>query len=152
MKRVILFFLFFISFTLYAQNTLEQKPAIKLNSLSISVGSAFVLHSFSGYYEHSFIRLEKIAFTGRTGFIKTYFPTDDDTDNLIPAQVGVITGKGKNHFEVYMGGMVILDNISNRIWPSLSLGYRWQSAESNFIFRAGIAFPETQYLGVGLAF
>jgi len=150
MKIAITFFLILSILILQAQET--PKPAIKSNSLSISAGSVFVLHSFSGYYEHSFVRFEKITFTVRTGFIKTYFPTDDGTDNMIPAQVGIITGKRKNHFEAYVGGMVVLDNISNRLWPSLSLGYRWQSSESNFIFRAGVALPEMLYIGIGVAF
>ncbi|MGJ8661126.1 MAG: hypothetical protein ACSHXL_03745 [Bacteroidota bacterium] len=41
---------------------------------------------------------------------------------------------------------------SKRIFPSVSVGYRSQKPQKNYVFRTGIGWPEAIYVGWGFSF
>ena len=80
--------------------------------------------------------------------------------------LGVIglAGKGNRHFETSLGLSLNVEtkiNVDDNnyttekeevfVFPELSLGYRYQKA-NGFMFRAGVGFPHTIYLGAGYSF
>ncbi len=84
-----------------------------------------------------------------------------------------LTGSGKKHFELGIGAAIIYDKENFKYaerdnkevglpppilsWylllnPDISIGYRIQNPENNFIFRTGLGWPEMIYLSFGFRF
>ena len=74
-------------------------------------------------------------------------------------------GKKKSHLELGLGfgglydkpGYKYSDKTSSKIdyidWiPAATIGYRYQKPGGGFVFRTGMAFPESAYLSFGYAF
>ena len=76
------------------------------------------------------------------------------------AQLGLLFGEKKHHLEIG-AGPGYFDN--RDLFPKTNLpafefqptgiaAYRYQKPKGHFIFRAGIAYPETIFIGLGLSF
>ena len=65
--------------------------------------------------------------------------------------VSALTGRKNNHFEA-AAGLLRFHWDRFDIAPAGNLGYRYQKPEGGFIFRAGIAFPESLYISFGFSF
>jgi hypothetical protein len=76
------------------------------------------------------------------GFMGSYFLS----------QYGILTGVKKHHFEVSAGFTKFFGAKNVETLLSGSIGYRRQKPDSQFIFRTGVGWPETLYLGIGVSF
>lgn len=84
-----------------------------------------------------------------------------------------VSGTKNNHFESSIGATLLYDKLSYDIgvsnanyfgetppskteymdiYPSGTLGYRYQKPDGWFVFRTGVGFPDIVYLGLGVAF
>jgi hypothetical protein len=96
------------------------------------------------------------------------------TGQQIGLGITTLSGKKANHLEVYAGITSIFDtdqyrrhldypdNFPNQqpvyfknyvfIWPSISLGYRYQKPQKPFLFRTGLGYPDAVYVSLGYSF
>lgn len=128
--------------TLNYELILSQEPTafFKMKSLFVGGGIDVALGEGIGYHIHS-------GFTG-------------------------LSGSGKNHFELGLGIAAIFDKynhdfairntsstepappLSNNlfIFPNITVGFRRQKPNKQFLFRTGIGWPEMAYFGFGYRF
>lgn len=152
MKKLALV-LFLLSFQ-FCNNTYAQNDSIKReapkhfkNSISLNVGF-FPLLNLSGHYEYKFWSNRRQTFNATTrinaGFLYLPIPYINPT-------IGFFAGEGLTNIEITTGVLVLnLQDIA--LFPSGSLGLRFQKREKPFIFRFGFGVPEMLYLSMGIAF
>jgi hypothetical protein len=166
----LLFILTLFTNTVSAQTKANETSA--KNAIYISAGSIFVYSSVNLNYDFRIRQSEN-------GFFKNYYATLEagvfyansffvpgSSRNGFTTGLGVIglTGKGNRHFETSLGLSLNVEteiNVDDNnyttekeevfIFPELSLGYRYQKA-NGFMFRAGVGFPQTVYIGAGYSF
>ena len=163
------FLLALLTNTLVAQTNTNEDSA--KNVVYFSAGSVLVYSSFNLNYDYRIIQSE-------TGFFKNYYATIEagifnsnsgfapgPTSGGFTTGIGLIglTGKGNRHFETSLGLSLNIETeiegdspngIAKKVTfvlPELSLGYRYQKA-NNFMFRTGIGYPQTVYIGAGYSF
>ncbi|MFP4094735.1 MAG: hypothetical protein ACLFUB_09630 [Cyclobacteriaceae bacterium] len=84
--------------------------------------------------------------------------------------LGLMSGHDNSHFELNLGLGRIYNKTGfanhDQIWgpepanksryvdfyPVGALGYRYQKPDGHFLFRCGLGYPETLYMGIGAAF
>ena len=127
-------------------------PAFRKTSLHGGLG-------FAGIYATGFLNLEqmltqhldkKITGTFAKVGLGTYGSWVDSGDYLY-LQYGFITGKKANHFEMSAGPNFVLRG-DMTLPIAFSFAYRHQKPAKSFFYRAGMAFPESLFFGMGLAF
>jgi hypothetical protein len=141
------------------------------NVIYVSTGTVIAYSSVNLNYDHRIIQSEN-------GFFKNYYVTGEvglfnsnsgfapgSSSNGITTGIGIIglTGNGNGHFETSLGlSLNIETEIKGEdpndfeeedvfVLPELSIGYRYQKAHG-FMYRAGIGFPQTIYIGAGYSF
>lgn len=126
---------------------------------SVNVNYDFRIKQSEGFFKNYYATIEAGVFNTNSGFAPGY------STNGFTTGIGVIglTGKGNGHFETSLGLSLNIETEINGddpddlakeeafILPELSLGYRYQKA-NGVMFRAGIGFPQTVYIGVGYSF
>ena len=146
---------------LYAQEDTNQKAPKHV--LYGSIGSAYVVTTGTIGYDFKLYEPD-------SGFFKSYYATSQvgysyidgiigDDIHAIGISLGAtgLTGKGKNHFELGLGGIYYFDvgesngEIENSIYPRITLGYRYQDTKG-FVFRSGVSTTEWLYVGFGFSF
>ncbi len=75
-----------------------------------------------------------------------------DTGQYAFVQYGFLTGKKANHLEVSAGPAFSVKGNELGFPIAFGVGYRHQKPGKPFMFRTGIAFPETLHFGLGLSF
>lgn len=130
----------------------SSKSKMYNNSLNLSIGPGGILIFFlpaAIYYERMFQgklfgpKISSIVDVG-VGF-ETHW---GDSGPFYMARYGILIGNKKPHLEVKAGAAIVY----NELHPSFSIGYRSQKPQSNFIFRTGVGWPETLYVGWGVSF
>lgn len=166
MKNVITIFnckslpiiLLLISNTLAAQDVKPDSAKLKMfnNAIYGSVGSLIGYYNNANiYYERMFQRnsyKSKIATFVKAGYGGWLSPWGGEGSYLL-GQYGILTGVKKHHLEV-SAGLIKFFSGSEKIETLLSgsIGYRTQKPDGHFIFRTGVSWPETLYLGFGVSF
>jgi len=74
-----------------------------------------------------------------------------DEGAFIYLQYGILLGKKSSHLELSAGGHYIFDGSMDSPLAATA-GYRLQKPGSRFMFRTGIAYPESFYIGIGFSF
>lgn len=105
------------------------------------------------------VNLERYFTSGfgcRIGFQQNYFTLDkyNGVASFIPLSiVGLI---GQDHAFELNGGMIIIVNgslyVGEGVFPSASLGYRYQESKGGFLFRVAVGFPVIGSIGLGFSF
>lgn len=163
--------------TAYGQSshdTVDEPAEIKKNSIHAIVGFAGVAGSCSINYERMLVAFEKGTLVGLwskvgvgvAGVWSSGGPYQSVT-------LGVLTGAKNNHFELNIGGARMVNNIGYEDAQRMSayfaepppsksdfvdfkvagtVGYRYQKPQGKLLFRCGIGFPETIFVGLGVAF
>ena len=163
------FLLTLFTSTIFAQAETNETSA--KNAIYASAGSVFVYSSVNlnydfrikqsenGFFKNYYATIEAGVFNSNSGF------APGSSSNGFTTGIGVIglTGKGNRHFETSLGLSLNVETEINGddpndfekeevfILPELSLGYRYQKA-NGFMFRAGVGFPQTVYIGAGYSF
>jgi hypothetical protein len=163
-------------YTSYGQDINEtiDHPEVNKNAIQATVGFAWLMGAYNVNYERMIISFEKGTLVGlwsKIGFggwgvWSTGGPYQSVT-------LGILTGAEKNHFELNVGGARMynrsgykhdqdINNYLSEPQPQKSdyvniklvgtAGYRYQKPNGNFLFRCGIGYPETSYVGFGVAF
>ena len=114
----------------------SSKSKMYNNSLNLSIGPGGILKLFGP-------KISSIVDVG-VGF-ETHW---GDSGPFYMARYGILIGNKKPHLEVKAGAAIVY----NELHPSFSIGYRSQKPQSNFIFRTGVGWPETLYVGWGVSF
>jgi len=153
--------------TFFAQ-TKTGEPSAK-NTIYVSAGSVLVYSSANLNYDYKIKQSEN-------GFFKNYYATFEvgvfnsnsgfapgPSSNGFTTGIGIIglTGKGNGHFETSLGISLNIETEINDpngfeekevfILPELSLGYRYQKV-NGLMFRTGVGFPQSIYIGAGYSF
>jgi hypothetical protein len=145
------------------QDLTTSKETIKKFSLQANIGTALLYNTYSGYIEYIIIPQEydkKGALLLKSGFgyfdevIFSEIFKDNYNSKYVNFQLGFISGIHKNHHFEASGGINLFfdNNFEGSYSVAFLTGYRYQKPQSNFMFRAGTAFPEGLYLGIGFAF
>lgn len=134
----------------YHNDTLHAK-----NNLFGSAGSVIIFGGISANYERMVLNIPEFNSSlwlrlsaGKTyslvlgGFIYQYLSLTS------------LIGKENNHFETVIGLFRFGWDLFNAEGYGLAggIGYRYQKPEGGFLFRSGLAFPESLYLSVGYSF
>ena len=144
----------FISYTIAAQDVKPDSIESNMYSNAIygNVGSGGLWFTATAYYERMFQR------NAQTSKISTFIKAGyggaaywEDESQYILGQFGILTGVRKHHLEVSAGLVKFLDDYDP--FPLAgSIGYRIQKPGGHFIFRTGVGWPESLYIGLGLSF
>jgi len=166
MKNVITIFnckslpiiLLLISNTIASQDVKPDSAQLKMfnNAIYGSVGSLIgYYNNVNIYYERMFQRKpyrSRIITLVKAGYGGWSSPWGGKGSYIL-GQCGILTGVKKHHFEL-SAGLIKFFSDSEKIETLLSgsLGYRSQKPDGHFIFRTGVSWPETIYLGFGVSF
>lgn len=177
-QRCILLFalILFCYHTTYGQSSRDtvDQAVINKNTIHATVGFAWLMGAYSVNYERMLVGFEnrtlkglwtKVSYGG-WGVWSTGGPYQSVT-------LGILTGAKNSHFELNLGGARMVNNsgyehdqgINSHLsepQPSKSdyihfnlvgtVGYRYQKPGGNFLFRCGIGYPETIFVGLDTAF
>ncbi len=122
-------------------------------------------------YERKIIQLNKNRISAETGF--GYWQTWGAGGTTFKFKANDTFGKKKHHLEAGLGVMALYDRTNYKIGVSnanyfsepvptkidytnfhlaVSIGYLYKKPQGNFIFKTGLAWPESFYLGFGYGF
>lgn len=167
---------FFCYYTSYGQNSNDaiDHAGVNKNAIQATVGFVGLMGAYNVNYERMLVGFEKgtlIGLWSKVGYggwgvWSTGGPYQSAT-------LGVLTGAKNNHFELHVGGARMFNtrsyehdqHISSHLSEPQPLksdyvdvrlvgtaGYRYQKPNGNFLFRCGIGYPETVFVGLGVAF
>jgi len=177
LKEILLsFFIFFSIYPCYGQNSAENNQEVRpRNALQVSAGFSGFRGAYHFTYERRIISFEKNSLIGlwaKGGFggWGVIYSTGGPYQHL---SLGILTGKNKGHFELNFGGARMYNKTglehdtairNHQLEPKLTkddfvklspigaIGYRYQKPSGNFLFRCGIGYPESVYIGFGVGF
>lgn len=141
----------------YDQVSLFQKDTTLKNNAVYGVFGTMVLYiSGTVFYERTIRRAQNwpMVVFGRAGY-GGYRAFLTDPGSYILVECGILTGAGKSHLEASLGMSYFGPNEDlgvGNFTPALSFGYRRQWPGDEYVFRTGIGWPETLYIGFGFAF
>ena len=136
---------------------IKSPDSISLNSMkrnSIYFSGGYLLYHFTvnlGYERilYSGNNAKKIwSFRAACGML-------DGKGKILLGTFNNLRGKGKNKLEMNIGAAYIDESHSyspNYITIVLNAGYRRQSPDGKYVFRAGLGYPEGLYLSYGYSF
>jgi hypothetical protein len=152
--RVLLLILFFGIFLSISPASAQgsENPAFKKNSIYGSLG-------FAGFYGAATGNFERILTQSlERGVVATFVKSGlgsygswGDGGSFLYFQYGFLTGSKAGHLELSAGPNFTLKGDMN-LPVAATLGYRLQRPGKGFMFRTGLALPESLYLGVGFSF
>lgn len=147
------------SFSQYDASTAQSFKYAK-NTLDVVYGTFGFTGALTTSYQRFLLKQPKVInLFLRLGFGKQFgFDVEENEDREVYLlNVGLATGRRKHHFECGLG--IVNDFVKNERYTNFLevsgfVGYRIQSfrSKSPFVFRAGIGYPETLYMGFGLSF
>jgi hypothetical protein len=175
-KILLIFLIAFIIYPSYGQSRDENhQGGVKKNALQVSAGFSGFRGGYNVTYERLIVSFEKNSLMGlwaKGGFggWGVIYSTGGPYQHL---SLGILTGKNKGHFELNFGGArmynktglehetALRDHHSEPkptkddyvdFSPIGAMGYRYQKPSGNFLFRCGVGYPESIYIGFGLGF
>lgn len=137
----------------YSQdNPAEETISFRPNTFHGGLGFAGIIGTATINYERiltqNFDR-KIVATFAKVGY-GTYGGWTDDGEFAF-VQYGFFTGKNANHLEVSAGPVFnVRGNLGLPV--AFGIGYRRQKPGKPFMFRTGVAFPETLHFAMGLSF
>lgn len=156
------------------QTTTEGTKSYKKNAILATVGTVGLMGAYSLSYERMLLASKEGSIQGLWAKVGAggwaVWSSGGPYQSLM---LGTMTGKKNSHFELNFGLARMVDksaydrakHISDHLaepQPSKSdyinmraagsAGYRFQKPTSRFLFRTGVGYPETLYLGIGAAF
>lgn len=176
MKKIgLILSIIFCSYSLVFGQT-ETKTPVFLNQNIVYSTAAF-----GGIWGTLNLNYERQLTTTNSNFFKTinlrvgggYWATWGVKGSHFIVTPVFISGTGNNHFESSIGVTLLYDKssydigVSNaryfdeqipsqteymNLFPSGTLGYRYQKPNGRFVFRTGVGFPDIVYLSLGVAF
>ena len=170
--RVLFIFLLLSSVIFSQSNDVSDENTLKSNNISFSAGTALLAHGLGLMYQRIIqpnpTQIACFTLSANVNFFRVDFFGASNT-LVFSARGGLLTGCNKrNHFEANFGAglaNVVEESYSGiygsggssgsnymAIYPVGNIGYRFQEPNENYIFRAGIGFPELLYVGFGVAF
>lgn len=161
-----------LSYTCLGQGTDSgaSQQGVKKNTIHAGVGSVGLIAGYNVNYERLIVPIKMGQLWARAtagGWAIWTSSGPYQATSLV-----LLTGLRSNHFELHAGMSRMLDRQSyedaqdmsrhfSEPLPSKSsytyfravggIGYRYQKPSGRFIFRTGVAYPETVYLGLGVA-
>jgi hypothetical protein len=126
-----------------------QKSDFNKNSIHASIGTVVLYSTINCYYDRVIFERNKNKTT--LGLLRLGYGRFGGIENgggQYILQSGILRG----YFEGLLGFSIRPQDGDEAVKPAISLGYRWQKPDKNLLFRAGIAYPESIYLGLGLSF
>jgi len=167
----------------------SQSSRMELDSLShstiglnktliyITGGTAIFSSHLSLSLERNIYASDDIFFTSfwlKGSIGRDYYTMDEGLHRTYQLAFTNISGTGKNHFELSLGGSYCFDKSNYEYFIKLhdkepekyripeksdhehyyfafALGYRYQKPGGVIMFRTGVGYPETLYVGIGLA-
>ncbi|MCF8380215.1 MAG: hypothetical protein K9H49_11595 [Bacteroidales bacterium] len=160
MKKIvsIILFLSFLLTKAYAQEEITTLKELNNNSMYINAGFGLIYATLNVNYE--LMLKQHMANKNISAFAKVgvgIFEVWGGSGGYTMAQLGLLTGENKHHFE--LSGGVNLDvpkfGWGDRPWGypyAANIGWRIQKPNEDFIFRLGIGLPEVIYCGLGFSF
>lgn len=156
--------------TQYIDNVKQQKEAFRLQddikSKKMNKNALFVIASPLLVYNYISINYERIFLQHKgecnciSAFMKFGLGIFRDiwgSGGYTMAQVGILTGASKHHFEISAGGTIASPKVGYGDSPlgfpyAANIGWRIQDPNKKFIFRLGVGVPEPLYFGLGFSF
>ena len=128
------------------------------NALFVNAGPLLVLNNINLNYER--ILKQHIGDENISVFVKVGVGGWNDiwgSGGYTMAQLGLLTGNNKHHFELSAGGLLDVPKFGwgdkPRGYPfAVNIGWRIQDPNKNFIFKLGVGLPEFLYFGLGFSF
>ena len=179
-QRLLLFCLFLLVSTLpsFAQatsDTTELEPArLKKNAIYVTLGTVSLAGAYNINYERMIVGFDQGSVQGLWAKAGVgYWGVWSVGGPYQSLTLGILTGPKSSHFELNAGVARMVNqqgydnaeliNGDNPEQPPLrsdyidinpvgSMGYRYQKPGGHFLFRAGLGYPETLYVGLGVAF
>jgi hypothetical protein len=177
LKEILLIFLIAFSFhPCYGQTPDENhQEAVPRNALQATAGFSGLRGAYSVTYERQIVSFEKNSLTGlwaKGGFggWGVIYSVGGPYQHL---SLGILTGRNKGHFELNFGGARMYNKTGLKRDMSLAdlrlgpqpikadyvdfspigaMGYRYQKPSGHFLFRCGVGYPESLYIGFGVGF
>ena len=147
--------LFFFVFSIKSYAQVNEKPQIeefKKNTFHGGLGFLIIYATATMNYERIISQNPDKFFTA--SFVKIGFGAFagwNESGQYLITQYGVMTGKKASHLELNVGPNFNLGGDLD--FPlSFGLGYRHQKPGKSFMFRTGLAYPESLHFGMGLSF
>lgn len=154
-----------------------KQTALDINDISFIRGTSYfinqesrlinhinrnIIHGTGSYLLYIYtlsLNYERIIYVsesgGRTWSFRTAYGVINNSGKMLLGSFNNLRGKGKNKLELDIGAAYI-DEPHNYgphfVTIVLSAGYRRQSPEGRFVFRAGAGTPEGIYLSFGYSF
>jgi hypothetical protein len=129
-----------------------QSSDFRNNSLYGSIGFGGLIATYTINYERimtSNLDRGVVATFIKTGF--GGFASWGDDGKFLNFQYGILTGSKAGHLELSAGPNFILKGDWS-LPVAATLGYRLQRPGKGFMFRTGLALPESLYIGLGFSF
>ncbi|WP_018478449.1 hypothetical protein [Pontibacter roseus] len=155
-------------------NATSEAPGLKKNAVHATLGTIGLMGAYTFSYDRNVIEFDKGVLQGiwaRAGAGGWASWTSGGPYQSVT--VGVLTGRKSSHVEFHAGAARMFDRSAYDDEKDLrdyyadpkpakseftdiravgSLGYRYQKPGGHFLFRVGAGFPETAYVGLGIAF
>jgi len=108
------------------------------------------LFEYNVNYERYIIQRQKSHTNIRIGF--GYWSNMTLGGNNFNVVLVQMFGKKSSHLELNLGAKYVFETAreKNIVLPDIFVGYRYDKAESNFIFRTGISYPSLINVGFGI--
>jgi hypothetical protein len=177
-KKIILLYLLVLSCCSlsYGQERGDslQQVGFRKNSVHATAGFAGLMGAYNVTYERMILESKGDGFQGLWVKVGTggwgVWSSGGPYQSLM---LGILTGARSSHFELNFGIVRMVNKSTyerdkytsdfysepapskssyTHIRPAGSVGYRYQKPGGRFLFRTGIGYPETLYLGLGTAF
>ncbi len=135
----------------YGQKENTQKIGFYKNAIYGSIGTTGFFASATSYYERMIAKRGKISSFVKVG-AGTY-ETWGGNGTYVLAQYGILTGVKKHHLELGVGPTYFIKgNVHEGLSGTATIGWRVQKPGESFMFRMGVSFPESIYIGIGISF
>ena len=148
----------FVIFSLFLfVNAYSQEISIPKNILYLDIGIIFTGGSYAFGMGLNYERMLNENLSVRAGvnlaLYKTHVIGDkvEGTSIGFPVTLNYMTNN-KNKFEAGLGGgprISLTDENTNIFFPSVRLGYKYQTDENGMMYRAGIDLPSNMYISIG---
>ncbi len=135
---------FLILFSLLTSINHAQENTSKQRTIFLELGGSAGLESFN--YEKEFKSINNLSLRYRSGF--SYAPIDKNNGSslIFPLMIHGLIGKKNHKLELGFGqGITITTRLHFFSLTTPAIGYRFESPESNWIFRASYT-PLISYL------
>jgi hypothetical protein len=160
MKKAVSVILFIFSFMTngYAQKEISIPTKLNNNSIYINAGYLVVYGTLNINYDRMI--KQHMWNTNISSFTKVgvgIFEIWGGNGGYTMAQLGILTGENKHHFELSAGLSLNVPKFGFGDEPlgspfTTNIGWRIQKPNKNFILRLGIGLPEGVYCGLGFSF